>query len=161
MPASRRTLLALLVPFTVASIHAQPVTPEQQRREAAIVETALAYWRKGAVMQYDSSPMTVFDKNNHSREASLRMSRNEPPETATKDRTVYTVCTSFAMEVFRQAIGWDQGDWPECITSFVVTNVPEAVVFRQDNELHTYTIQQAFHPPPEGNRPHVITETNI
>ena len=136
MTASRRTLLALLVPFTVASIHAQPVTPEQQRREAAIVETALAYWRKGAVMQYDSSPMTVFDKNNHSREAALRMSRNEPPETATKDRTVYTVCTSFAMEVFRQAIGWDQGDWPECITSFVVTNVPEAVVFRQDNEQH-------------------------
>ena len=105
MSTYRRILLALLSAITVASIHAQPVTSEQQRREAAIVETALAYWRKGAVMQYDSSPMTVFDKNNHSHEAALRMCRHEPPETATKDRTVYTVCTSFAMEVFRQAIG--------------------------------------------------------
>ena len=106
-------------------------------REAAIVETALAYWRKGAIMQYDSSPLTVFDKNNFSREAALRMSRNEPPETATKDRTMYTVCTSFAMEVYRQAIGWDQGDWPKSVTFFVETNVPpEAVVFRQDNDRH-------------------------
>ena len=103
-------------------------------REAAIAETAAAYWRKGAAMQYDSSPLTIYDKNNFTGKGILRMSDGAAPECATKDRTVYTVCTSFAMEVYRHAIGWDQGGWPKSVTFYVMTNVPpETIVFRQDN----------------------------
>ena len=128
--ARMAVLAAVALVATVQQARADAPDP----REAAIVETAAAYWRKGSAMQYDSSPLTVYDKNNFTGNGILRMSDGAAAECATKDRTVYTVCTSFAMEVYRHAIGWDQGGWPKSVTFSVMTNVPpETVVFRQDN----------------------------
>ena len=131
----KRRVTAVAVLLAAMVMQAGDGAPDP--REAAIVETALAFWRKGAFMQYDSSLLTVDGESNMLPGVTIRMSSGLPPEEATRDRTVYTVCTSFAMEVYRQAIGWDQGGWPKCVTAAVATNVPaETIVFRQDNLRH-------------------------
>ena len=131
---ARLAVIVALMANSAALGQAAALAENVDPREAAIAETAAAFWRKGAAMQYDSSPLTIYDKNNFTGKGILRMSDGASPECATKDRTVYTVCTSFAMEVYRHAIGWDQGGWPKSVTFYVMTNVPpETVVFRQDN----------------------------
>lgn len=146
--------LAILAAVAFAAVAPQARADAPDPREAAIAETAAAYWRKGAAMQYDSSPLTIYDKNNFTNKGPLRMSDGAAPECATKDRTVYTVCTSFAMEVYRHAIGWDQGGWPKSVTFYVMTNVPpETVVFRQDNLKNPERRQSALSELREMLRP--------
>jgi len=104
-----------------------------QMRQRALVENAMAFFLKGAAMQYDSAPLTVAGMQKNG--VGLRQQYFEAPEGATKDRTRYLVCTTYALEIYYQTFGWKLGGGvPGCFTANMEKNLPaELIVFRQDN----------------------------
>jgi len=78
---------------------------EYAMRAKAVVETALAYWRRGEVQQYDSIPLI----NATTRPGDLGIRRatdHVSPEDATFDSVSYFVCSTFAYNVYYEAIGY-------------------------------------------------------
>ena len=84
-------------------------------------------------MQYDSAPLTVAGMQKNG--IGLRQQNFEAPEGATKDRTRYSVCTTYAHEIYYQTFGWKLGGGvPGCFTANLEKNLPAGlIVFRQDN----------------------------
>ncbi len=89
------------------------------RREAerAIVETAWAYYLKGPKVQYDSQELTVVggtDKTVNRNQFPLgkyylgtwRTTEDSRPECATSQTPVYTVCSDYCWNCYREALGY-------------------------------------------------------
>lgn len=74
----------LLIVFGVSNVYALELTEDQK----ALVETMDAYYRKGKFIQYDG----------------YRASYNTYPELATSQNTVYTHCSNFAYNVYKNAL---------------------------------------------------------
>ena len=89
-------------------------TEENFRR--AIAETALAYYRKGAGVQYDSVALTFALK--HKDGGLCRITSETPPEHASADNPLYTVCSDFCYSVYYDAFGYKlTGQASRCVTN--------------------------------------------
>lgn len=70
--------------------------------EDALAETALAYYMKGAQVQYDSGALssisTVYGGTN-------RLSYEAAPEYGTEDTTIYSVCSDYTYKIYQEALG--------------------------------------------------------
>lgn len=69
--------------------------------EEALVNVAWAYYMKGAKSQYDSVDLA---KVGHTYGGNSRHTRYVSPEYGTEDTSIYMVCSSFAREVYWEAI---------------------------------------------------------
>ena len=87
------TLLAGLLTALTPAAHA--LTLEEKQR--ALVLTAFAYYDKGFPVQYDSTGLSVVGKSKH---GALRITYETPPEFATKDETLFSVCSDFCYQTF-------------------------------------------------------------
>ena len=84
----------------------------------AIAETALAYYRKGAGVQYDSIAMTYIIK--HQGCGLCRISSQTPPEYSSADNPLYTVCSDYCYNVFYDAFNYKlTGVANRCVTSIM------------------------------------------
>ncbi|NLS97224.1 MAG: hypothetical protein GXX96_34225 [Planctomycetaceae bacterium] len=129
----RKLILSAAVCGVLVLSGAEGTSRDYQMRQRALVENAMAFFLKGAAMQYDSAPLTVAGMQKNG--VGLRQQYFEAPEDATKDRTRYSVCTTYAHEIYYQAFGWKLGGGvPGCFTATLEKNLPaELIVFRQDN----------------------------
>lgn len=116
-----------------------------EERQAAIVAVALAYYYKGVYQQYDRQDMTHLSGT----AGDVRCKENDvnTPEYGTADNTIYAVCSSFAYDVVRGALGWEMlGSAKDCVTlNLSQGNVPaETLIFQHDQTADTaYNEQQA------------------
>ncbi|MBQ7255368.1 MAG: S-layer homology domain-containing protein [Oscillospiraceae bacterium] len=99
-------LIAAIFTLTVPMASAQQAANARQK---AVVDTALAYYYKGKPMQYDSIALSNIGKGVGGDD---RRSYQVAPEVATKDNTVYTVCSAFCYEVYYNAIGFEIAKGP-------------------------------------------------
>lgn len=99
------------------------VAPEEQIN--AVLETARAYYRQGAQLQYDS-----FRKN-----------LNSTPEDATSKHTIYTVCSGFTFQTYYQALGIKIPDTTEGLLDYARDNVEskENVLMYYGTEKSVYS----------------------
>ena len=101
---TKRLIVMLLAVVLVASLlpaaHAASSVKDFQD---AIVETAMAYYYKGPLVQYDSTAMTAQSRLSH---GESRISSGDPPEWAADDNTLFTVCSDFAYTVVYNACGY-------------------------------------------------------
>ena len=70
--------------------------------QQALQATALAFYDKGSMIQYDSVAFTPVRSQDGGR---YRQHHEKAPEFATPDTTLYCVCSGFVYEVYRQALG--------------------------------------------------------
>ena len=89
-------LLAGLLPMLATG--ASALTLEEKQR--ALVLTAFAYYDKGFPVQYDSTGLSVVGKSKH---GPLRITYETAPEYATKDETLFSVCSDFCYQTFYDA----------------------------------------------------------
>ncbi|MBR2838187.1 MAG: DUF11 domain-containing protein [Kiritimatiellae bacterium] len=99
----------------------EPIADERVR---AAVATAWAHYLKNECTQYDSIGMVGGDVKIGSYEKWSRKDRRRPIEDCTPDRTYYTVCSSFAYEVYYGAFGYGIGDDHRGFASFQLTQFP-------------------------------------
>lgn len=91
------TLCAFLVPGAMAADDTATI-------QKALVETAKAYWYKGAAVQYDSSQMTHQTRLSH---GESRICSGTAPEWAADDETLFSVCSDFVFNVYYDATGYE------------------------------------------------------
>ena len=111
-------------------------------RQRAICETALAYHLKGESMQYDSAHLTYLHQDDG---GIKRQSSYVSPEDATPDHTLYTVCSSFAFEVYWEALRYPlMGAFVNNGTHNYFDFAPkDIVVFRWDQKTDTMRREEA------------------
>ena len=142
MKTTLRRVLVLLIVLATLSAFALPASAQTlTARQQAIVDTALAYYYKGAPMQYDSMKLSKLDGGD------FRSSRYAAPEDATKDNTVYTVCSSFGFEVYYNAIGFEIASTPRRTgnTALVQDNVGN-IVYHHEKGTPVETVKQTIQP---------------
>ena len=97
-------------------------------RQQAVVETALAYYRKGFALQYDSQELV----NAESRDG-IGVGRTTPyrsPEDSTWQDPGYFVCSSFTYQVYKEAFGHDIcADADHCACSYQLKTGDSSVVY--------------------------------
>ena len=102
------TLFAYLVPGAMAADDTATI-------QKALVETAKAYWYKGAAVQYDSSQMTHQTRLTH---GESRICSGTAPEWASDGDTLFSVCSDFVFNVYYNATGYEvMGGSRNAITS--------------------------------------------
>ena len=74
-----------------------------KEKQDAIIQTAFAYYDKGAPVQYDSIGLSVVTKG---KGGCIRSTHEMPPEYATKDETLYSVCSDFTYQVYYDVFGY-------------------------------------------------------
>ncbi len=108
----KRTLSVLLILAVLASMVVLPAsavenTPEELAiMQQAVVETALAYYRKGKNIVYDYATMTILNRRTL---GISHMSSGDAPELAAEDNILYTNCSDFACNVYIDAFGYAPG----------------------------------------------------
>ncbi|MBQ7565751.1 MAG: DUF11 domain-containing protein [Oscillospiraceae bacterium] len=109
-----------------------------------IRETAMAYYNKGPLVQYDGKPLTIREARKYS--GCKRPCGGEAPEEGASDRWLYSVCSDFVYTVYKAAFGYDLMGTPQEAITKVMTALPSSdprVVFKYD---------------PSGNDPGAETE---
>ncbi len=126
-------------------LHREQVEKEQasyEYRVQALIETALAYWRRGAALQYESGELV----NVHSRDGEIgsrRCTDYISPEDATLDLPGYTVCSTLPFNLLYDLLDYTLGMNPDtcrCADHFDLEN--EAIVYRWE-EGHGETLEEA------------------
>ena len=84
---------------------------EYDLRVQAVVETSLAYYRRGETQQYDSITLNNAIDSRHMDGGigTHRATDNVSPEDATYDSVSYLVCSTFTYNVYYEAIGFKIG----------------------------------------------------
>lgn len=77
-----------------------PVDIETARE--AIVETALAYYRKNPYGQYDARSLTTENPQ----KIAGRLTQYESPEYASSDQCYFAQCTQFTLDILHDTFGW-------------------------------------------------------
>lgn len=98
------TVSMLLVLVTLLSLLPAAHAAQLNEIQRAVVATALAYFDKGTLVQYDSQPMTA---QNRIGSGTSRMCSGDSPEMAAKDHTLYSVCSDFCYDVYYDATGYE------------------------------------------------------
>ena len=93
-------------------------------RVRAAVATAWAHYLKNECTQYDSIALVSDDIRPGSYDDWSRKDHRLPIEACTRDRTYYSVCSSFAYEVYYGAFGYGIGDDHKGYASFMLTQYP-------------------------------------
>lgn len=94
------SLLSLLVP--AASAVNFSTNADRKLLQRAVVETALAYYYKGATTQYDSVSLSA---GNRWSAGIPRLTLGYSPEEASADDVYYTVCSAYPTDVYYNAFG--------------------------------------------------------
>jgi plastocyanin len=104
-PAAEHALPPLEPPLPAETAVLPEIFVEEttENRQKAMVETALAYYRKGAMVQYDNASLCVLGDAD-----SMRTSHDEgnTPEMASPDNTIFHVCVSFTYHVVYNTFGY-------------------------------------------------------
>ncbi len=96
-------MVALLFGFAmnhVANADNDPLTRAQMQE--AVAETAWSLYWKAEQAQYDSALLTSF--SNKQEGAMMRLTLEVPPEYATSDTTLYSVCSGFVYTTYYNAL---------------------------------------------------------
>ncbi|MBQ7565752.1 MAG: S-layer homology domain-containing protein [Oscillospiraceae bacterium] len=94
-------LLAGLCTFTASAAGIDRATFDD-----VIRETALAYYNKGMVVQYDSTSWTI-QKRTAGYGGPCRLTTGEAPEEGSLDRWLYSVCSDYCFTVYKTAFGYE------------------------------------------------------
>lgn len=81
---------------------------EYELRQKAVVETAMAYWRRGKYQQYDS--VELINAESRDGVGVCRQVNYRSPEDSTPDDTGFFVCSTFAFAVY-----WEALRYPICV----------------------------------------------
>lgn len=102
---------------------------EYEERVRGVVETVLAYWRRGERQQYESECLINADSRNG---VGIRRATDDvSPEDATWDVASYFVCSTFAYNVYSEAIRYQLGKGPDfCSCRWLSLTADKSVVYR-------------------------------
>ena len=121
-------------PEAVSEPEPEPAPPEpvrytREQMQEAIVQTALAYYYHNPYVQYDGMRMVG------TMEGSRTLNTNCTPESASNDEWLYTFCSDYSADVYREATGWSVSDNIMDFLTYVVIDWTEEplVVFRYDS----------------------------
>ena len=92
-------LIAGLLPVMTVFASATSLKEKQD----AIVQTAFAYYDKGAPVQYDSIELSVVSKG---KGGARRITMECAPEFATKDSTWFSVCSDYPYQIYYNVFGY-------------------------------------------------------
>ncbi|MBQ7566015.1 MAG: DUF11 domain-containing protein [Oscillospiraceae bacterium] len=112
--------VSLLLGVTVLSVSAEEIPREDF--EAAIIETAMAYYNKGLPIQYDSNPWTIQSKNDWG--GACRLTSGAAPEEGSSDYTIYSVCSDWCYDVYHNAFGYELMEIPRLCRTAKMLAVP-------------------------------------
>ena len=103
-------------------------------RVRAVVATAWAHYLKNECTQYDSIALVSDGIRNGSYDLWSRKDYRLPIEAGTPDRTYYSVCSSFAYEVYYGAFGYGLGEDHKGYASYQLTQdpPPDILVYRHE-----------------------------
>ena len=87
----------------------------------ALIETAMAYWNRGVYAQYDSEPMTYQERT---KTGPSRLCSGAAPEMASGDWTLYTVCSDFCYNVYKNCFDYELMGSPRNCLTFNMTTLP-------------------------------------
>lgn len=89
----------------------QTASARYARRVQAVVETAMAYYRRGEVQQYDSLTLTnAIDRRHMADGIGINRATNHvSPEDATWDSISYFVCSTFPYNIYYDVFGFKIG----------------------------------------------------
>lgn len=101
----KRFFAVLLIVATLASLVVLPVSAasEKETMQQAVVETALAYYRKGKLVQYDWANMT---RQNRFDFGTSRMTTGDAPEKAAQDYIIQTNCSDWMCDIYLDAFNY-------------------------------------------------------
>ena len=94
--------LMMLMSLLTALTPAASATTLKEKQDA-IVQTAFAYYDKGAPVQYDSIELSVVSKG---KGGARRITMECPPEFATKDSTWFSVCSDYPYQCYYNVFGY-------------------------------------------------------
>jgi len=98
------TILLSMIVLPISAADPVEKTPEQlATMQRAIIETALAYYRKGTNIIYDTATMSVQDRRSV---GISHVSSDDAPELAADDNILYTSCAEFCHNVYVNAFGY-------------------------------------------------------
>lgn len=89
--------------------------------QKALIETALAYYHKGAGVQYDSEPLTYQDRIVS---GPSRLCSGSAPEMGSFDWPLYTVCSDFCYNVYKNCFDYELMGMPRRCLTFFMTILP-------------------------------------
>ena len=98
------------------------ITDSDEDIRQAILQTALAYHYKGKYVQYDSTAITMQHKNNS---GIGRMTSGDSPEMASRDYTVYSVCSDFMYDIYKNVLNYELMGTPRLCRTYVMTQLPK------------------------------------
>jgi hypothetical protein len=103
-------------------------------RVRAVLATAWAHYVKNECTQYDSIGLVCHEILRATKKNWSRKNDKLPIEACTRDRTYYSVCSSFAYEVYYGAFGYGIGDDHKGRLSFELTQFPppDILVYRHE-----------------------------
>lgn len=101
----KKLIAMMLVLAALASLFVMPVSAasEKETLQQAAVETALAYFRKGALVQYDWANMTRQNRFDY---GTSRMTTGDAPEKASQDYIVQTNCSDWMADIYLNAFNY-------------------------------------------------------
>ena len=95
-------IVATLSAFFVPGVSAIQI---QNKRQQAVVETAVAYFNRGEAIQYESIELTDMARDGSGDYANQRETEGASPEDATMSDQMYSVCSAFCWEVYNDTLG--------------------------------------------------------
>ena len=97
-------VLASMIVLPVSAADPVEKTPEQlEIMQRAVIETALAYYRKGTNIIYDTATMSIQERRSV---GISHVSTDDAPELAADDNILYTSCAEFCHDVYVNAFGY-------------------------------------------------------
>jgi len=87
----------------------------------ALIETAVAYLNKGPAIQYDSEPLTYQDRIVS---GPSRLCSGSAPEMGSLDQPLYTVCSDFCYDVYKNCFDYELMGMPRRCLTFFMTILP-------------------------------------
>ncbi len=108
-------ILAAVLCMGAFAVTASAEEIDRETFEQALLETAFAYYYKGAPIQYDSTTWTIQNRNDWG--APCRLTAEVPPEYGNSDFTVFSVCSDWIYNVYYNAFGYRLMSFPRnCLT---------------------------------------------
>lgn len=119
-------LLTVLLAFNVIDVSAATL----EERQEAVIETAYSYYLRGKQIQYDGGSLTRANVKEFGYDVGgTRNSYDLSPEEATSQETLFFVCSSFAYNVYKEAINYSLfADPRDCVTINMVNLKGDIVV---------------------------------
>lgn len=112
------------------------------KRVQAVLETAWAYYRRGAAIQYDSMDLVKVGSRNG--EPGVRRARDYmSPEDCTMDTPAYTVCSTFPFNVYYETIGLELTGHVDGANCVGYLNLTDHCIVYHYKENYGETIEEA------------------